>query len=62
MEGKAVMFNGTKYVAVQISERTRKLYDYDSWQNSTKNPGIMPVLIATLEEDADGKITHTFAI
>ena len=55
------MFNGTKYVAVQISERTRKLYDYDSWQNSTKNPGIMPVLIATLEEDADGKITHTFA-
>ena len=62
MEGKAVMFNGTKYVAVQISERIRKLYDYDSWQNSTKNPGIMPVLIATLEEDADGKITHTFAI
>lgn len=61
MEGKAVMFNGTKYVAVQISDRTRKLYDYDSWQNSTKNPGIMPVLIATLEEDADGKITHTFA-
>lgn len=62
MEGKAVMFNGTKYVAVQISERIRKLYDYDSWQNSTKNPGIMPVLIATLEEDTDGKITHTFAI
>jgi hypothetical protein len=61
MEGKVVMFNGTKYVAVQISERNRKLYDYDSWQNSTKNPGIMPVLIATLEEDADGKITHTFA-
>jgi hypothetical protein len=62
MEGKVVMFNGTKYVAVQISDRIRKLYDYDSWQNSTKNPGIMPVLIATLEEDADGKITHTFAI
>ena len=61
MEGKVVMFNGTKYVAVQISERLRKLYDYDSWQNSTKTPGIMPVLIATLEEDADGKITHTFA-
>ena len=62
MKGKVIMFNGTKYVAVQVSERIRKLYDYDSWQNSTKNPGIMPVLIATLEEDADGKITHTSVV
>ena len=53
-KGKPITIGGVEYVYKRINDNLLNLYDKDSFTAALKNPGIEPLLIATLET-IDGK-------
>ena len=50
-EGREFKFNGKQMI---LREETKEVYDYDSYQEALKNPGVKPILLGKLEKK-DGK-------
>ena len=49
MKGKVIELNGVKYSYRRLNKQVLELYDYKSYKEAEKDPGVMPVIVGTYE-------------
>ncbi len=53
--GKPIKIGNTKYIYRRISNKVLNIYDYASYEQALKTPGLIPLQVGTLEKNEKGE-------